>query len=76
MMCLVASGAYQVNIVDPAVPPVQNQPHRIPYKMQKTVEEKLASMEKAGIVAKVEIPTSWISNMTAVWKSGKAKVRI
>ena len=62
--------------VDPAVPPVQNRPHRIPYKMQKTVEEKLASMENARIVAKVEIPTSWISNMTTVWKSGKAKVRI
>ena len=64
--------------VDPAVPPVQNRPRRIPYKMQKAVEEKLASMEKAGIVAKVEIPTSWISNTctTAVWKSGKAEVRI
>eukprot|EP00731_Ephydatia_muelleri_P002546 Em0001g2546a len=62
--------------VDPAVLPVQNRLHRLPYKMQKTVEEKLASMENAGIVAKVKIPTSWISNMTTVWKSGKAKVRI
>ena len=33
-------------------------------------------MLTGGIVAKVEIPTSWISNMTAVWKSGKAEVQI
>ena len=55
---------------------VQNRPSRVPYKMRKVVEEKLASMEKAGIIAKVETPTDWISNMTAVWKPGKADVRI
>ena len=66
-------GEYCIGL-DPAVPPVQNQPRRIPYKMKKAIEEKLACMEKVGIIVKVESPTSWISNMTAVWKPGKAEV--
>ena len=68
-------GEYCIEL-DPAVPPVQNRPRRIPYKMRKAVEEKLACMEKAGVIVKVESPTSWISNMTAVWKPGKAEVRV
>ena len=66
-------GEYCIEL-DPAVPPVQNRPRRIPYKMRKAVEEKLACMEKAGVIVKVESPTSWISYMTAVWKPGKAEV--
>ena len=68
-------GQYHIEL-DPERAPVQNRPRRVPYKMRKAVEEKLANMEKAGIIAKVETPTDWISNMTAVWKPGKAEVRI
>jgi len=44
--------------------------------MKQAVESKLAEMEKAGIIARVDTPTDWISNMTAVWKADKKQVRI
>ena len=68
-------GEYTIEL-DTAIPPVQNRPRRIPHTMKQAVESKLAEMEKAGIIAQVDTPTDWISNMTAVWKADKKQVRI
>ena len=65
-------GEYTIEL-DTAIPPVQNRPRRIPHTMKQAVESKLAEMEKAGIIARVDTPTDWISNMTAVWKAIKSK---
>lgn len=53
-------------IVDQSIPPVQNEPRKIPHVMRKAVTEKLQAMEKEGLIAKVDTPTPWISNLTAV----------
>ena len=42
--------------------------------MKQAVESKLAEMEKAGIIARVDKPTDWIKNMTAVWKAASARI--
>ena len=34
------------------------------------------SLEKSGMIARVETPTEWISNLTAVWKADKTQVRV
>ena len=40
--------------------------------MKAAVEAKLEELEQAEIIAQVDVPTPWISNLTAVWKaSGK-----
>ena len=44
------------------IPPVKNRPRRIPHTMKQAIESKLAEMEKAGIIARVDTPTDWISN--------------
>ena len=67
-------GEYEI-ILDSSIPAVQNRPRRIPLTMKAAVEEKLKAMERDGWIAKVESPTEWISNMTAVWKADKAQVR-
>ena len=40
------------------------------------MEAKLRSLEKSGMISRVDTPTEWISNPTAVWKSDKQQVRI
>ena len=54
-------GEYTIEL-DTSIPPVQNRPRRIPHTMKQAVESKLAEMEKAGIIARVDTPTDWISN--------------
>ena len=44
--------------------------------MKTAVEEKLKAMEKDGLITRVDTPTEWISNLTAVWKDDKAQVRV
>ena len=68
-------GKYDIEI-DTTVPPVQNRPRMIPYKLKSATEAKLREMEKAGIIKKVEELTDWISNMTVVWKADKKQIRI
>eukprot|EP00731_Ephydatia_muelleri_P035349 Em0116g1a len=38
------------------------------------VEAKLRSLEKSGMISRVDTPTEWISNPTAVWKSDKQQM--
>ena len=68
-------GEYEIELEE-GVPAVQNRPRRIPHVMKKAVESKLAEMEEEGWIAKVDGPSEWISNLTAVWKADKAQVRI
>ena len=42
-------GVYDIEI-DTMVPPVQNRPRKIPYKLRSATEAKLREMEKAGII--------------------------
>ena len=61
-------GLYDIEL-DDSVPPVQNRPRRIPHTMRMAVQENLQAMERNGWIAKVDTPTEWISNFTAVWKT-------
>ena len=44
--------------------------------MKAAVEEKISSLVQCGLLAPVECPTEWISNLSAVWKVDKKQVRI
>ena len=68
-------GEYQIDL-DPAVPPMLNRPRKIPHTMRAAVEDKLRVLEENGIIAAVEQPTEWISNITTVWKPEKKSVRV
>ena len=68
-------GKYNIE-TDPLIPPVQNRPRRIPHVMKALVIQKLRSLEKSRMMARVETPTEWISNLTAVWKVDKILVRV
>ena len=49
-------------------------PRRIPVTLQKKVKEKIAELEKKGIIQKVTDPTDWISSMVIVSKPGKIRI--
>lgn len=66
-------GKYHLE-VDPAVNPVQHLPRKVPVALKSEVMAKIDSMEKAGILAKVTKPTSWISSMVTVKKPGKLRI--
>ena len=68
-------GEYDM-VLDQSIPPVQNGPRKIPHVMRRAVTEKLQAMEKDGLITKVDTPTPWISNLTAVWKPDKVQVRV
>ena len=38
--------------INTTVPPVQNRPRKIPYKLKSATEAKLGEMEKAGFILK------------------------
>ena len=69
------SGEYGIDL-DEKVLPVQNRPRKIPHTMRAAVESKLVQLEHAGVIASVNQPTDWISNITTVWKPDKKQVRI
>ena len=50
-------------VPNPNHPPVQHAPRRITITLQKEVKEKIAELEKKGIIQKVTEPTEWISSM-------------
>ena len=53
---------------------VQHAPRRIPVTLQKEVKEKIAELEKKGIIQKVTEPTEWISGMVILSKPGKIRI--
>ena len=69
-------GEYDIAL-DETIPPVQNRPRRIALSMQEDVKKKIDALEMQGIIARVDTPTKWISNMLAIRKpSGAVRVCI
>ena len=64
-------GEYHLE-TDAAVRPEQVKPRKIPLSMKDAVQEKLDSLEKLGIVEKVDQPTDWISHLQPVRKPNGA----
>ena len=56
-------------VVDQSVPPVQNPPKTIPYKIRDNVLAELDRMENIGVIKKVTEPARWVSSMIPVSKS-------
>lgn len=44
--------------------------------LQKKVKEKIAEVERKGIIQKVAEPTPWISSMIVVTKPGKIRISL
>jgi hypothetical protein len=64
-------------ITDPSIKPTQQKLRKVPRQLQEEVTKELVEMEKEGIIERVRWPTSWVSNIVAVPKSGTPlKVRI
>ncbi|KAL9970565.1 hypothetical protein ACROYT_G022964 [Oculina patagonica] len=62
--------------VDPDIKPVQHAPRRVPVPLKARLKEKIAEMEKQGIIVRETEPTDWISSLVAVQKPGKLRVCI
>jgi len=61
-------------VINPNHSTVQHVPRWIPETPQKEVKEKIAVLEKKGIIQKVTDPTDWISSMIIVSKPGKLRI--
>ena len=68
-------GEYHIE-VDPDIKPVQHAPRRVPVPRKARLKEKIAEMEKQGIIVRETEPTDWISSLVAVQKPGKLRVCI
>ena len=68
-------GEYHIE-VDPDIKPVQHAPQRVPVPLKARLKEKIAEMEKHGIIVRETEPTDWISSLVAVQKPGKLRVCI
>ena len=62
--------------VDSDIKPVQHAPRRVPVPLKARLKEKIAKMEKQGIIVRETEPTDWISSLVAVQKPGKLRVCI
>ena len=62
--------------IDEVVPAVQNRLRKIPHTMKEAVENKLTQLVELGVIAPLDVPTEWVSNITAIWKPDKKQVRI
>ena len=69
------AGEYHIDI-DRDVRPVQHAPRRVPVPLKAKLRAKIDDMEKQGIIAKVSIPTDWISSLVAVQRPNKLRVCI
>ena len=52
--------------------PVIHAPRRIAPALHDRLKEKLASMERKGIIAKVDKPTNWVISMQVVEKKDRS----
>ena len=60
---------YQAKIhVDPEVPPVAQNPRRVPFSLREKMELKLKELQEADIIEKVEGPIPWVSPVCVVPK--------
>lgn len=60
-------GEYQIETDEEAIPR-QNHNRKVPQAMKKDLKEKLLTLAKKQIIAKVDYPTPWISNIVSVRK--------
>ena len=61
-------GDYDI-VVDNSVKPVQNRPRKVAYKRKDDLQKKIAALEEQKVIAKVDVPSPWISNCLAIRKS-------
>ncbi len=54
--------------VDESATPVQHAPRQVPAALRSRLGEELHHLETTGIIAKVEVPTDWVSSMVVVPK--------
>ncbi|XP_063242528.1 uncharacterized protein K02A2.6-like [Bacillus rossius redtenbacheri] len=59
-------------VVDKSVQPVAKPPRRVPFALRDGLKIKLDELVKLGIIAKVDQPTGWVSNLTVVEKGDKS----
>ena len=56
------------------MPPVVHPCRKIPFKLRGKLTEVLTTMEKLGLIKKIDEPTSWVSSLVAVEKpNGKLR---
>ncbi|UYV65207.1 K02A2.6-like [Cordylochernes scorpioides] len=63
-------------ILNPTIKPIKQAPRRVPITLRKELKEKLIDMEKKNIIAKVDYPTDWISNLVLVKSTKKLRICI
>ncbi|UYV84124.1 K02A2.6-like [Cordylochernes scorpioides] len=68
-------GEYKLE-TDPTIKPIKQAPRRVPIILRKELKEKLIDMEKKNIIAKVDYPTDWISNLVLVKSTKKLRICI
>ncbi|UYV68175.1 K02A2.6-like, partial [Cordylochernes scorpioides] len=68
-------GEYKLE-TDPTIKPIKQAPRRVPITLRKELKEKLIDMEKKNIIAKVDYPTDWISNLVLVKSTKKLRICI
>ena len=56
-------------MLDNSVKPVQNRPRKVAYALKDDLQKKITTLEEQKVIAKVDIPTPWISNCLAICKS-------
>ena len=67
---------YHIKVREGAVP-VVHAPRKIPASLREKVQDELSSMERKGIIKKVEEPTPWVNSMVVnEKKSGKLRICI
>ena len=73
-------GKFEVKLhleIDTAMSPVKLPVRKVPVALKEPLKEELDRLEKMGILAKVEVPTDWISAMVVARKrNGKIRLCI
>lgn len=67
---------YHIKVREGAVP-VVHAPRKIPASLKEKVQDELSSMERKGIIKKMEEPTPWVNSMVVKEKkSGRPRICI
>ncbi|KFM62105.1 Retrovirus-related Pol polyprotein from transposon 17.6, partial [Stegodyphus mimosarum] len=56
-------------VVDDQIAPVVRPPRRVPLSLKPKLELKLSELERQGIIAKVDQPLNWVSNLVIIEKA-------
>ncbi|XP_041867384.1 uncharacterized protein K02A2.6-like [Melanotaenia boesemani] len=62
--------------IDPSATPVVYPPRRIPFMLRDRLKQELDSMERDGIIAKVNEPTQWVNGLVVAEKPRTGKLRV